>query len=123
MIGNGNPVKCPECGKVIGAYILERVSNIPGLGQVPLYNEKLDYRRAAHIGFGRGTICKKCARRYFPEGVAYRVTVAYGNGRITPHFGIKQRGLFATRAEAEDAAKDMAKRRADNFPKIEEVKY
>ena len=115
-----NPVKCPECGKVIGEYILVNSVPIRGFGSIPCYDAKMDYRKSSHIGFGKGLICKKCAKGFFPEGIAYHVTVAYGKGRITPHFGIKQSGLFATRSEAEEAKKEMAGRRWDNFPEIEE---
>lgn len=123
MSRNGDAVTCPECGTEIGVLVLDHVMSCPGVGNIPCYDQKIDYRKAAHISFGVGIICKKCAKKYFPEGIAYRVTVAYGNGRITPFIGIKKRGLFATRKEAEEAAKDMGRRRADNFPTVEEVKY
>ena len=115
-------ITCPKCGKEIGSYILHNVMHVKGLGEIPCYDEKYDFRKTSHIGFGRGLICKKCARHYFPEGIAYKVTVAYGRGRITPYIGIEQRSLFSTRPEAEEAAKHMALKSRDNDPRIEEVK-
>lgn len=117
---NRNMVTCPECRKEIGEYVQKSTMYVKGIGAIPVSDMKMDYRKSSHIGFGKGLICKKCAKKYFPEGIAYRVTVAYGKGRITPYIGIKQSGLFATRSEAEEAKKDMARRRSDNYPEIEE---
>lgn len=115
-------VRCPECKKPIGDYVLIRTTTLPGIGIVPVYDEKMDYRKSSRIGFGRGAICRTCAKKFFPNGVAYRVTVAYGNGRITPHFGIKQSGLFADLKEAEENAREMDRRRSDNDARIETIK-
>lgn len=115
-------VNCPECGKEIGELVMINRMNVKGIGSIPCYDMKLDYRKSSHIGFGRGTICRKCARKFFPDGVAYRVTVDYHGSRITPYIGIKQTGLFATRKEAEDAAKGMNSRIRDNDARYDEIK-
>lgn len=114
-------ITCPKCGKEIGTYVLHNVMHVKGIGAVPCYDEKYDYRKTSHIGFGRGLICKKCARQFFPEGIAYKVTVAYGRGRITPYIGIEKRSLFQTKCEAEEAVKYMLLRSRDNDPRIEEI--
>ena len=117
-----NVVTCPECGKEIGTMILDRVTKVKGLGNIPCYHYKYDYRKTAHIGFGKGLICRKCAKHYFPNGTAYRVTVDYHGKRITPFIGIKQTGLFATAKEAYYAARDMDNSNRSNMAQYEEVK-
>ena len=115
-------VNCPECGKEIGELVLINRMQVKGIGSIPCYDIKLDYRKSSHIGFGKGTICRKCAKKFFPDGVAYRVTVDYHGHRLTPHIGIKNTGLFATRKDAYYAAKDMDSRRSDNDARYDEVK-
>lgn len=119
-----NDIKCPECKKVVGklVYMKSIDSGIDFVGRIPCYDQKYDFRKASHIGFGKGLICKSCAKKYFPEGVAYRVTNQYHAKRITPFIGIRQSGLFATKAEAQVAVNEENKRRYDNFSKFEEVK-
>ncbi len=89
-------MKCPECGREIGKYVLTSSMTVKGIGSVPVFDSKPDYRKAAHIGFGKGLICKRCAKQFFPDGLAYRVTVNYHGKRIAPFIGIKQTGLFPT---------------------------
>ena len=115
-------VRCPECGKDVGVKVFDKIMNMKALGAIPCYHYKYDYRKSSHIGFGRGFICRKCAKGYFPEGVAYKVTVNYHGKRITPYIGINHSGLFASRKEAYYAVRDMNNRSADNFAKYEEIK-
>jgi hypothetical protein len=67
-------------------------------------------------------ICRKCAKQYFPNGTAYRVTVDYHGKRITPFIGVKRTGLFATAKEAYQAVRDMDSRNRSNMAQYEEVK-
>ena len=115
-------VTCPECGKEIGIEILDGVTSVKGIGAIPCYHYKYDYRKSSRIGFGKGLICKNCAKRYFPEGTAYKVTVNYHGKRITPYIGINRTGLFASREEAYYAVRDMNSRSVDNRAEYEEVK-
>ena len=115
-------IKCPECGKIIGEYVLQFTMSSP-LGGIPFYDSKIDYRKGAHIGFGKGNLCKKCAKRIFPDGVAYKVLIWYVKIWMTPSCGINHSGLFASKAEAEEAVKDMNRRRFDNHARIEEAKF
>ena len=119
-----NEIKCPECGKVVGklVYMTSFDSGIDFIGRIPCYDQKYDFRRAAHVSFGKGYLCKGCAKKHFPEGIAYKVTNKYGKGRITPYIGIRRSGLFATKEEAQAAVAEENKRRYDNYSNFEEVK-
>lgn len=119
-----NVIECPECKKVVGklVYMKSVDSGIDLVGRIPCYDQKYDFRKASHIGFGRGFLCKSCAKKYFPEGVAYKVTNQYYNGRITPYIGIRHSGLFATKAEAQAAVDDNNRRRYDNYSMFEEIR-
>lgn len=117
------PIQCPECGKTIGEYVYGFTLHAGGfIGDIPSYECKYDYKKASHIGFGRGAICKKCARTFFPEGIAYKVTNDYHGKRITPCVGIKQSGLFASRKDAQIAADECNHRSLSNLSQVEEVK-
>ena len=118
----GDLLTCPECRKEIGVQVLTKTEWIAGLGAVNVYDQKHDFRKASHISFGDGLICKTCARKHFPDGVAYKVTVDYHGRRITPYVGIRRTGLFSTRKEAYYAARDMNNRCRSNNAYYEEVK-
>jgi len=114
-------IKCPECKKIVGEYVYQRSMTVKGLGTMPVYDCKYDYRKASHISFGEGLICKGCARKFFPEGVAYKVTNDYHGKRITPYVGIKQTGLFASRKDAQATADACNRRNLSNRSRVEEV--
>lgn len=116
-------IQCPECGKTIGEYVYDFTFHAGGfIGDIPSFTMKYDYRKASRIGFGRGAICKGCARTFFPEGIAYKVTNDYHGKRITPYVGIKQTGLFASRKDAQAAADECNRRDWSNRSRVEEVK-
>lgn len=114
-------IECPECKKIIGEYILKSVVGSP-LGSIPCYDGKIDRRKASRIGIGKGPLCKKCAKRIFPDGVAYKVQIWYVNGWMNANCGINHTGLFSKKEGAAEAVKDMNRRCADNHARIEEVK-
>ena len=116
-------ILCPECGKELGKYVLDKVLGSP-LGAIPCYHSEIDYRKAAHIGIGKGALCRKCARKYFPQGVAFRVSINYVGKRMNlTSGGVNNSGWYPTKEEAQAKAKDMDRRAADNFPRVEEFKY
>ena len=115
-------IKCPECKKIVGEYVYQRSMTVKGLGTMPVYDCKYDYRKASHISFGEGLICKGCARKFFPEGIAYTVTNDYHGKRITPYVGIKRTGMFAYKQEAQAMADECNRKRRDNFSRVEERK-
>ena len=116
-------ILCPECGKELGVYILDRVVSSP-LGGIPCYHQKVDYRKAAHIGIGKGGLCRTCAKKHFPQGVAYRVSINYVGKRMNlSSGGVNNSGWYATKEEAQAKAVDMNKRSSDNFARVEEHKY
>lgn len=116
-------ILCPECGKELGYYYFDFGVKTP-LGLIPAYNSKVDYRKAAHIGIGKGGLCRKCAHKHFPQGVAYKVTVLYVGKRTNVfNCGVNNSGWFATKEEAQIKADDMNKRCPDNFARVEEHKY
>jgi tetratricopeptide (TPR) repeat protein len=78
--------------------------------------------KASHISLGEGLICKGCAKKYFPEGIAYTVTNDYHGKRITPYVGIKRTGMFAYKQEAQAMADECNRKRRDNFSRVEERK-
>jgi hypothetical protein len=115
-----NTIKCPECGKEIGEYVQNGWTNCGKyIGNVRMMEQKYNKRKTAHIGFGKGLICKSCAKRYFPGGKAYAVKVMHGNGWIQPFCGIKRTGFFATRDEAEKTATEM-NRKPRVYARVEE---
>ena len=117
-------IECPECKKAIGEYVYMKSidSGIGFVGKMPVYEMKYDYRKASHIHFGKGLLCKKCARKYFPLGVAYKVTNDYHGKRITPFVGPWRCGLFADRAEAQRSADECNRRNNSNQSRVEEIK-
>ena len=113
-------IKCPECGKEIGEYVQTGLANGGKyIGKIRMLEPKYNKRKTAHIGFGKGLLCKSCARRFFPDGKAYAVKVMYGNGWIQPYVGINQTGFFATKGEAERTASEM-NRRPKVYARVEE---
>ena len=115
-------IKCPECSKPIGEYVYQRTSKVPGLGAMNAYECKYDYRKTSHISFGRGLMCKTCARKFFPDGIAYKVTNNYHGKRITPYVGINQTGFFSNKDEAKAMANECNRKCYDNDSRVEEVR-
>ena len=106
-----NIIKCPECGKEIGEYVHSGWTHGgKHIGKIEMLEPKYNKRKTAHIGFGKGLICKSCARRLFPNGKAYAVKVAHGSGWIQPYVGVNRTGFFATKGEAERTASEMNRR-------------
>ena len=122
MIGHNAAILCPECGAELGRYVLDSVMHT-ALGSIPAYNTEIDYTKAAHIGI-KGTLCRECARKLFPEGVAYKVTIQYVHSRMNvTRGGVKNSGWYATREEAQAKADEMDRRCATNYARVEELKY
>lgn len=115
-------IVCPDCGETLGKYVLHNVT-MTKLGAIPAYDSQIDYTKAAHIGVGRGALCRKCANKYFPDGVAYKVVLWYVHGWINASCGINRTPYFATRDKAEEAVADLNKRCADNRARVEVVEY
>lgn len=103
-------IKCPICGKELGRYILDSISYCKGIGSIPCYTMKLDYRKASHhynnTKGQRGHICKACARKLFPEGKRYQVMVMNVHKPMAIYGG-EYGDVYATRQRAEDKAREM----------------
>ena len=109
---------CQVCLKKIGHYELVGTPMNSPLGAIPLYDSKPDYHKASHIYFPQGLICKGCARKLFPAGIAYRVLFApFGKEMADSGVGgVRRSGYYASREEAQE--------RASKLPcgRVEEVK-
>lgn len=117
---------CPVCKKAVvgeNVYTGETInSGIDWIGKMPVYEMKYDFRKASHISFGKGYICKRCAKQMFPLGVAFKVTNDYHGKRITPFVGPWRNGFFANKDEAQAVADECNKKRYDNYSRVEEIK-
>lgn len=113
---NGEAIKCPICGKVLGHYVLDNVLSSP-LGSIPCYNMKLDHRKASHHYSNKrgqkGHLCRSCAKKEFPEGKRYKVMVMHA-GRPIPICG-EDGSFFTTRQKADDKCKDITARQGHRY--------
>ena len=115
-----NIITCPECGKVVGEYVHAGWMNGGKyLGKIHMLDAKYDKRKVSQISFGKGMLCKGCAKRFFPDGIAFVVKVAHGSGWVQPYVGIKRTGMYSTRREAEKMASEM-NRRPKVYARVEE---
>ena len=110
-------VCCCNCRKEIGVMIPEGGMNSP-IGYIPSYSQKLDYRKASHIWidsrkdqFGRGNLCKACAKKAFPEGKAYMVMHHFNSKEFSLYAGKNGYGdYFTTKAAAQAVIEDREHR-------------
>ena len=114
---DGEAIKCPICGKELGHYILDGVSHCKGIGAIPCYSMKIDYRKASHhysnIRGQKGHLCRSCAKKEFPEGKRYLVMCVHGRKEM-PIFG-EDGSFYTTRQKAEEKAKHMTERQGHRY--------
>lgn len=117
-----NRITCCKCGKVIGEKVYDGGMNSP-LGYIPMYHEKMDYRKAAHVFMKKGGhICKGCAIKFFPERKTYTVNFKYHGKEMSLPGNSEAHDRFATKAEADAARDRMNDMRNGSFYEVIEHK-
>lgn len=115
---DGEAIKCPICGKELGHYILEGTSYCKGIGAIPCYGMKMDYRKSSHhysnVRTHRGHLCRSCAKKIFPEGKRYQVMVMHGSKPMAI-FGGEEVTFYTTLQKAESRAKEMTQSRGYRY--------
>lgn len=110
-----NKMLCPNCGQVIGEYLIGEKVNT-SIGSIPT-TRILKNEYAGKIGLRinkkDGILCKNCVNTLFPKGYTYEVIVTKSNNWTTKkgskihRGGVDGRGTFASRKEARILADEI----------------